>query len=71
MDRAKALGIMIKGFTLFALYLGLANLSFLLNIVSLPLGATINNFLLPLVAIDIAILNLHAMYRRRQVSGTK
>ena len=62
---------MIKGFTLFALYLGLANLSFLLNIVSLPLGATINNFLLPLVAIDIAILNLHAMYRRRQVSGTK
>ena len=62
---------MVKGFTLFALYLGLANLFFLLNIVSLPLGAAVNNFLFPLVAIDVAILYLYAVYRRRQVPRTK
>jgi len=71
LDRAKALGLMVKGLTLFALYLALANLFFLLNIVSLPLGAAINNFLTALIFIDVAIVNPYVVNRRRQVPGTK
>jgi len=62
---------MVLGSALSALYLGLANLWFFLNIASLPLGAAINDFLLPLVAIDVAFVNLYVMYGRRHVAGKK
>ena len=70
MDRAKALGIMVLGFSLFALYLAVANWLFFLNIASLPLGAAINNFLISLSFIDVAIVNLYLVYRRGQMPGT-
>jgi len=69
--RAKVLRIVVLGSALFALYLGLANLLFFLSIASLPLGAAINDFLLPLVAIDVAIVNLYVVYGRRHVAGKK
>jgi len=71
LDRAKALGVTVLGFALFVLYLALANWFFSLNISSLPLGATITDFVIPLVLIDVAIVNLYVVYRRRQVPGTK
>jgi len=51
LDRAKALGIVVLGFSVFALYLSVANWLFFLNIASLPLGEVINNFLTALIAL--------------------
>lgn len=71
MYRAKALRILVLGFAVFVLYLGWANFLYFLGIVSLPLGAAINDFVVPLVVIDVGIVNLLVVYSRRHAAGTK
>jgi len=66
LERAKALGVPVLGFAVFSLYLILANWLYTLNFANLPLGAAVNNFIMPLVAVDIAFVNLYVVYRRRR-----
>lgn len=54
------------GFAVFGLYLILANWLYTLSSANLPLGADVNNFIMPLLAVDIAVVNLYAVYRRRR-----
>jgi hypothetical protein len=56
----------VLGFAVFSLYLILANFLYTLNFANLPFGAAVNNFIMPLVAVDIALVNLYAVYRRRR-----
>ena len=66
MERAKALGVPVLGFAVFSFYLILANWLYTLNFANLPLGAAVNNFIMPLLAVDIAFVNLYVVYRRRR-----
>ena len=54
------------GFAVFSLYLILANWLYTLNFANLPLRAAVNNFIMPLIAVDIAFVNLYVVYRRRR-----
>ena len=63
MERAKALGVPVLGFAVFSLYLFIANWLYTLNFANLPLRAAVNNFIMPLLAVDIAFVNLYVVYR--------
>jgi len=66
LERTKALGVPVLGFAVFTLYLFIANWLYTLNFANLPLGAAVNNFIIPLLAVDIAFVNLYVVYRRRR-----
>ena len=71
LDRAKALGIVVLGFSLFYLYLAVAKWFWDLKITTLPFEAAVNNFVTPIVFIDVAIVNLYLVCRQRRVSETR
>jgi hypothetical protein len=71
LEKPKPLGIALVAFTISILYLGLANLLFFVRILDLPLGAAVDPFIVPLVVIDVSVVNLYvyAMRRHGKVAG--
>jgi len=62
MHRLDQIGALVLTFAVIALYIGVANLLNWLSLVSLPLG-TVDA--LPIMVIDVAILNLYVIRRRK------
>ncbi len=67
MHRPDRIGALVLTFAVIALYIGIANLLNWLSLASLPLG-TIDA--VPIMVINVAILNLHVI-RQRKSAQTK
>ena len=66
MHRLDQIGALVFTFAVIALYIGVANLLNWLSLPSLPLG-TIDA--LPIMAIDVAILNLYVICQRKRAQN--
>ena len=66
MHRLDQIGALVLTFAVIALYIGVANLLNWLSLPSLPLG-TIDA--LPIMAIDVAILNLYVIRQRKRAQN--
>ena len=66
MHRLDQIGALVLTFAVIALYIGVANLLNWLSLPSLPLG-TIDA--LPIMAIDVAILNLYVICQRKRAQN--
>lgn len=63
MHRPDRIGALVLTFTVIALYIGVASLLKVLSLASLPLG-TIDS--VPIIVIDVAILNLYVIHKRKR-----
>jgi len=66
MHRPDRIGALILTFAVIALYIGVANLLNGLSLASLPLGPIVA---LPIMVIDVAILNLYVIRQRKRVQN--
>ena len=66
MHRPDRIGALILTFAVIALYIGVANLLNGLSLASLPSGPIVA---LPIMVIDVAILNLYVIRQRKRVQN--